>query len=377
MRIDRTPDPGRTVARLQGERALEGEYLGTATRFERLADAVEDCAMFLLDGAGRVRTWNTGAERITGYASGEAVGEHVSVLYREEDVRSGVPDHELREAAAEGHISEEGWRVREDGSAFRADVTITALRDEGKLVGYATVVRDRTRRRRERELLEQREHLEDLVATISHDLRNPISVAQGHAELAAETGDLDRLESTTRALERATELLDYLAKLAEEGSRTTELEPVGLPEATEAAWRGVETDGATLEVAGSTTLVADRQRLRQLLENLFGNSVEHGSTSNRPSPDDSAERGGSDVTVRVGPLETERERGFFVADDGPGIPEAERTEVFEMGYTTDPEGTGFGLAICERIADAHGWSLDVTDAAGGGARLEVSDVETG
>jgi PAS domain S-box-containing protein len=376
MGIDRSAAPDRALARLCGERALEREPGRTGTRFELLADAVEDCPMFLLDETGHVRTWNAGAERVVGYTSDGIVGEHVSALYRDEDVEAGVPDRHLREAAAEGYVEEECWRVRPDGSAFRADVTMVALREEGELAGYAVVARDRERHRdhREQARLERTEHLEDLVASVSHDLRTPLAVAEGNVELAVETGDLSRLEATTRALDRATDLLDDLARLAEEGSWVVDPEPVDLHEVATAAWWSVETDEATLDTEGSATVVADPRRLRQLLENLLANSVEHGSTGSRTPSDDAVEHAGSDVAVSVGPLEGE-EGLFFVEDDGPGIPEAERTEVFERGYSNDPDGTGFGLAICERIAEAHGWAIDVTDGSDGGARFEVSAVD--
>jgi PAS domain S-box-containing protein len=358
MRIGRSPGSGWSLDSPAGERAPEPDSGGTESGFELLFDAVEDRAMFLLDETGRVRTWNTGAERILGYPGDEIVGEHVSVLYRDEDVEAGVPGCDLREAAAEGYIRGEDWRVRADGSEFRADVTLAALRDGVDLVGYASVVRDLARGRRKQELLERTESLEHLVATISHDLRTPLAVAEGNVELAVETGDLSRLEATTRALERATELLDHLTKLAEDGRRITDPEPVDLREVATDAWLGVGTneDGPTLDVEGTATVVADRRRLRELFENLFGNAVQHA---------------GPDVSVRVGPLEREA-GGFFVEDDGPGIPEGDRTEVFEMGYSTDPDGTGLGLAICERIADAHGWAIEATDGADGGARFEVS-----
>jgi len=357
MRIDRFPGSGRSLDSPAGERALEPDSGGAESGFELLFDAVEDRAMFLLDGTGRVRTWNAGAERILGYAGEEIVGEHVSVLYRDVDVEAGVPGRDLREAAAKGRIRGEDWRVRADGSEFRANVALAALRDGVDPVGYASVVRDLDRRRREQELLERTENLENLVATISHDLRTPLAVAEGNVEAAVETGDLSRLEATTRALERATELLDHPAGLAGEGGRITDPEPVDLREVATDAWPGVGTDEdeATLDVEGSAAFLADRRRLRELFENLFGNAVQHA---------------GPDVTVRVGPLDGERGR-FFVEDDGPGVPEGDRTEVFETGYSTDPDGTGFGLAICERIAGAHGWAIEATDGADGGARFEV------
>ena len=243
---------------------------------------------------------------------------------------------------------------------------------------------------RERALAERNDQLRDLIRAISHDLRTPLSVAEGNVELARETGDLSRLESTEQALDRASELLDHLALLAEEGKRIREPKPTGVREVAEAAWSVVGTEEATLAAEVDLVVSADRQRFQQLLENLFGNAVEHSSTGSRtqsgdvaegtsasnqrpPDADDAIEHAGPDVTVTVGPLD--EKEGFFVEDDGPGIPEGERTEVFGAGYSYESEGRGHGLAICERIATAHGWEIEAVGPADGGARFEVSSVE--
>jgi PAS domain S-box-containing protein len=325
-------------------------------QFELMVETVEDYAIFSLDEDGFVQTWNSGAEKIKGYTADEIIGRHFSVFYPGEAVADGVPERNLREAAAEGRVVDEGWRVRKDGSEFWANVTITALREEDALVGYAKVTRDGTQRKREQELLEQKEQLEDLIAAISHDLRTPLAVARGNVDLAVETGDLSRLDATTRALVRAGELLDYLSLLAQEGKQIMEPESVDLREVAERAWQVVETETAALDVAEGGTLLADPQRLQQLLENLFRNAVKHA---------------GDDVSVRVGRL---GEGGFYVEDDGPGVPEAKRSEVFEMGYSDESGSTGFGLAICKQIAEAHGWFIGVADGTDGGARFEVSGV---
>jgi PAS domain S-box-containing protein len=344
--------------RKEYEHQLERNSHRTEAQFELLVDTVEDYAIFLLDPDGRVQTWNRGAENIKGYAHEEIVGEHVSVFYPGDDVAAGVPERNLREAKAEGHFRDEGWRVRKDGSTFWADVRITAIREDGEFLGYAKVTRDSTEQKRERDLLERKEQLEDLISAISHDLRSPLTVAAGNIELARTTDDLSRLDATMEALDRATELLDHLGRLAKEGTQILTPKPTDLRDVAETAWPLVGTEGAELVVEGSMTLVADRSRLQQLFENLFSNSVAHA---------------GVDVTVRVGLLDGRD--GFYVEDDGPGIPETERSTVFEMGYTTDTDGTGFGLAICNQIADAHGWNFGVTEGRWGGARFEVSSVD--
>jgi PAS domain S-box-containing protein len=346
------------VAKHRAETEFERSAQPSEARFELLVETVEHYAIVLLDEEGYIRTWNQGAERIEGYTGEEVVGEHLSFLYREEDVKAGVLERVLQNARTKGSAREEGWRVRNDGSEIWADVTITALREEGELVGFAEITRESIPSSQERDLLERTEQLEELVAALSHDLRNPLAVAMGNVELALETGDLSRLEKAKVAYSRAIKLLDYLRKLVEEGSDVTDLEPVDLREITELTWDFVETREATLAVEGRLTLLADRQRLQQLLENLLRNAIVHA---------------GPDVNVRLGPLEGTS--GFYVADDGPGIPESERSEVFELGYSSDPEGSGFGLAICRAIAGAHGWFIEAVEGTDGGARLEVSNVE--
>src|SRR5881392_2511630 len=152
--------------------------------FRQLVDDVQDVAIFMLDGAGRVSTWNTGAERIKGYRAEEIVGQHFSRFYPAQDIESGVPQRHLDSAAAEGRFQHEGWRVRKDGSTFWANVVVTAVRDDtGKLLGFAKVTRDLTERNRvEAELIRAKvgaerasEAKSQFLANMSHELRTPLN----------------------------------------------------------------------------------------------------------------------------------------------------------------------------------------------------------
>jgi PAS domain S-box-containing protein len=142
----------------------DGTDDGTATtsdQFASLVEAVEEYAIFMLDTHGRISTWNPGAERIKGYERDEIVGEHFSTFYTEDAIAERVPEQNLAKAAAEGSVEDHGWRVRKDGSRFWANVTITALYDDGELEGYAKVTRDMSDRRRfEQRLRRQRDALE-------------------------------------------------------------------------------------------------------------------------------------------------------------------------------------------------------------------------
>ncbi len=161
----------------------------------------------------------------------------------------------------------------------------------------------------------------------------------------------------------------------------------------EEVWRTVETDGVALDVRASRRVSADRSRLQQLLSNLFRNAVEHGPrvTESTDASDPAGDEGvvvtgeqsdgveGEANGLPGGPVATvtlgDTDDGFYVADDGPGIPESEREDVFEHGFTTSADGTGFGLSIVSNVADAHGWTVSVTESDAGGARFEFADVD--
>ncbi|WP_408957007.1 sensor histidine kinase [Natrinema sp. 74] len=204
-----------------------------------------------------------------------------------------------------------------------------------------------------REAERQSDRLEQFASIVSHDLRNPLSVAQGRLRAAVTTGEAEHLQEVDAALTRMDELIEETLSVARSGSQVEDPHEVPLVELANEAWTAVETGGATYDAVGDRTLRVDPARARQLFENLYRNAIEHGR---------------EDVHVRVGPCDG----GFFVSDDGPGIPEDERDEVLEQGYSTSEEGSGLGLAIVQAIADAHGWQVTVTESEGGGARFEFT-----
>lgn len=216
---------------------------------------------------------------------------------------------------------------------------------------------DVTERKEAEEKLRQRnEQLDEFASVVSHDLRNPLNVAEGRLKLAREECNSEHLQAVANAHKRMSALVEDLLTLAREGNRVSDIEPVNLARLVEACWRNVDTANATFRTRITGLIQADRRRLEQLLENLIRNAVEHG---------------GDDVTVTVGAIE----EGFYVEDDGPGIPEEERDVVFDTGYSTGEEGTGLGLSIVQRSVEAHGWNVRVTEGKDGGARFEFTGVE--
>jgi PAS domain S-box-containing protein len=222
------------------------------------------------------------------------------------------------------------------------------------VAAHTTTALDRIER--ERELERQNEQLEEFASIVSHDLRNPLNVAQGHLELARAGRDDEHLEAVARSHDRIGALVDDLLELAREGADAGDSEPVELAGLVAECWANVNTAAATLDVETASTVRADRSRLTQLLENLIRNGVEHG---------------GDDVTITVGDVDG----GFYVADDGPGVPDDERDRVFDSGYSTCEDGTGLGLAIVREIAEAHGCEVRLTESETGGARFEIVGFE--
>jgi signal transduction histidine kinase len=183
-------------------------------------------------------------------------------------------------------------------------------------------------KRRIDRLNRQKERLEEFASLVSHDLRNPLNVAEGRLELARVDGDESHLDAVSEAHARMRTMIEDLLTLARAETEVDTETPQSLAAVATAAWRSVETGAATLETPADATVLADRSRLQRLFENLIRNAVEHGA---------------ADATVTVGLLDDGR--GFFVADDGPGVPPDRRDAVFETGYSTGAEGTGFGLRI--------------------------------
>jgi len=210
-------------------------------------------------------------------------------------------------------------------------------------------------RARKKTLKRQNERLDEFTSVVSHDLRNPLSIAQGNIGLLRGEYDDDRIETVDNALTRMGDLIEDLLMLAREGKEVNSTEPTTIKEVATNCWENVETANAELSVRTDRTIQADRCRIAQLFENLIRNAIEHV---------------GQTVSITIG----EFKNGFYIEDDGPGIPNDERDTVFEAGYSTQTGGTGFGLSIVKQVAEAHGWEISVTEGTDGGARFEVSDV---
>jgi PAS domain S-box-containing protein len=286
-----------------------------------------------------------------------------------EDLSSGTPPYtqadaveKIREAAGGEPQVFDWYAERKDGTRFWVEVSMRHATVDGRPL-ILVIVRDVTdRKERERRLQRQNARLEEFASVVSHDLRSPLQVAAGRLDLAREECETEHHDVIERAHERMERIIDDVLWLAQEGQEIGSTTPVPLDEVIQRAWTIVADRADTAELTYADgrdalpVVVADRDRLRQLVENLFRNALDHA---------------GPEVTVTVGVLEG----GFYVADDGPGIPADEREDVFDAGYSTTEDGTGFGLHIVEQVAEAHGWTVRVADGSEGGTRFEFTGVE--
>jgi signal transduction histidine kinase len=313
---------------------------------------IED-PLFIADGDTRLVDYNDAADNVVPALDGSSIGTSVSAL---------VPGLDEAHTAEE---SPEELTLTGDGEPRHYSVRVSEIEGQPSTRGYVILLRDiteRTEREQEleearRELEQSNRRLEEFASVVSHDLRNPLNVAQLRLELAREHRDDEQLATVADAHDRMERLIDDLLEFAHEGVELDDLERLSLAEFAHNCWHTVETADATLVVDTDQAVCVDPDRLRQLFENLLRNAVDHGPP---------------DVTVTVGGLPD----GFYVADDGPGIPAGQRDRVLERGYSTASGGTGLGLSLVETAATAHGWEVTVTESEDGGARFEFTDVDT-
>ncbi|QLG49285.1 histidine kinase N-terminal 7TM domain-containing protein [Natrinema halophilum] len=325
--------------------------------WETVINNISD-SVFVLDAEDRIIDVNAVGARSYGLNRAEVVGTHASEVFSE------YPEVYSRFKAATE--SEEGVEIPTKYGRRIIDLEVTPLFDDsGRELGRVFVAHDLTdQKRRQQELERQNERLDEFASLLSHDLRNPINVAQGYADVAMEEyDDPVYVAEMQTSLDRMETLVDDALTLARESQTITDPEPVSVEDVVSAAWRNVDTVDATIAVEADWQTVADRSRLLRIFENLIRNAIDHA---------------GETVSITVGTIERDAdstnglvEHGIYVADDGPGIPPEKRDEIFEHGHTTSDDGTGLGLSIVGNAVEAHGWDISVAESDDGGARFEI------
>jgi PAS domain S-box-containing protein len=359
--------------------------------YQLMVESVRDYAIFMLDPAGYIASWNTGAERIKGYAADEIIGRHFSVFYPQSDIDSGKPPYELEVAAAEGRFEDEGYRIRKDGSMFWANVILTAVRDtDHSLIGFVKVTRDLTERRaaQQRAIADARRLAESEAANsakaqfltaMSHELRTPLNAIGGYTDLLTlglggpiTSEQIDYLERIRKSQHHLmgiiTDLLNFTR--IEAGQISYDIAPMDLTEVVEAVIpmlepqsiaRGIWLErGATAENA---VAMGDRAKVSQILMNILSNAIKFTPSGGR---------------VTVGTSTTAATASISVADTGPGIARDKVESIFEpfvqlgRSLSSAHEGTGLGLSISRDLAHAMSGDLHVTSAEGVGSTFTLT-----
>jgi PAS domain S-box-containing protein len=372
-----------TVRRLGEEqtraRALELEAVNRELfEYRRLVAGVRDYAIFMLDPAGHILSWNLGAERLKGYAPEEIIGKHFSTFYTPEDLARDHPAWELEVAIREGRYEEEGWRVRKDGTHFWANVTITAIRDDdGRLTGFAKVTRDLTERRAAEEelrltnerLAAANRELDQFATVAAHDMVSPLLTIRGFADriLRPETSSqqIERYAGFIRtSSDRLTNMLQALLAYARAGTDEVEGKAVDILAVIDqvlmdlGAAIGERRVDIRVEVPSGAAVTASENDLHAVLQNLIGNAVKFSGEEPR-------------VTIRAdASIEAWT---VSVEDNGPGVSAADQERIFdafERGYgASRMDGSGLGLAICQRLVERHGGAIGVDSAPDRGSRF--------
>ncbi len=348
-----------TIQDITERKETERRLRETGTRYRQILEHMSDFVL-ILEADGEIQYVSPSVERVLGYEHAEITGRDVfGFLHPDDRNGAAVQLAEIDESEESPPILE--YRVEHaDGSEFPAELRFTEIEFPDDTHGRVGVVRDVTERKeRERSLERKNEQLDSFASLVAHDLRNPLNVAELQLTLARETGESEHFEQVEHAHDRMSELIEDLLELAKSGIGIRDTQEIALDDVVFDCWQMVDSGEGTLSVTDDSSMrvVADEKRLREVFENLFRNAVDHG---------------GSAVAVEVGALT--RGGGFYVADSGPGILAERRDEVFEPGYSTAEQGTGFGLAIVREIVEAHGWQIDITDSDSGGTRFEISGV---
>lgn len=335
---------------------LERKRERSVERFQTLFQTAPD-PVFVLDAEGAIQAVNDAFCDLTGVSRIEVNGRPIEEVpaFPSDTVESLTADVRADGAAPDRSPYSVAFTAA-DGETRHAEInTATMPSDDGsEVVG---IFRDVTAHwRRRQELKRQNERLDEFAGMLAHELRNPLGIAQGYLRVARKDGTPTAYDEVDNALGRMEQMIDEMLDLARRPETTGDEEWTVFREVVEDTWKRTAPPDATLVLEDTDEEIStDPDRLIQVFRNLFRNAVEHA---------------GDDVTVRV----ERTSDGIAVEDDGPGIPEDERGDVFESGYTTN-DGTGLGLTIVEQIAEAHGWAVDIDAADDGGARFEISGMK--
>ena len=351
--VDRYVAVNRDITeRKRRERALEEERAKYAT----LAEQSNDAVAVVRDR--RIAFANERLGELLGHDPSALLGMDVDsfVAAEDQDLVLDRYEHRIDDDHATPPSQYEVKFVRSDGERRVAEISVAPITYEGD-AAVLTTARDITdRKERERALEREKERHREFAGVLAHELGTQLNVALGKLRLADKEAFDHRLNAVEVALQRMDEIIQRTMTLSRYGTPVEETTRVDLGMLAGHCWSRLETETATLVREEPPEILADRERIQHLLENLFQNAVDHT---------------GPGVEVRIGPLPD----GFYVADDGDGLPPDLGEDAFEAGRGSPGDGFGIGLTIVRRVVEAHGWSIDLATPSDGGTRFEVRNVD--
>jgi PAS domain S-box-containing protein len=337
------------------------EQIEAASRwYSNILEHSSDYVM-IVDDAGTIDYVSPAITRVMGYDPDEIVGTNAFDFVYPADIEAAIQALSNTMTGPDDEVAVEFRAEHADGSIRWLEARGRDFLDDPVIDGVMVNVRDvTTRKEREQTLETQTEMLGDLTGFLSADVQSALATLDEQVDRANDACETEHLTDAADSVDRIQSMLDTIMDLARPQPTIADRTPIDLGDVALTCWEAVEVDGSEADVTVETeqTVAADPERLRTLFENLFRNAVAHA---------------GPEVSVTVGDLPAGD--GFYVADDGPGIPRDERESVFEIGHAHSDAETGIGLAVVDQIASAHGWTVRVTDSSDEGARFEISDVD--
>ena len=365
-------------------------------RYHKMVVEVEDYAILLLDDHGVIRNWNTGAEKIKGYKEAEIVGKHFRIFYTPADQEAKLPERLIDEAAKKGKAIHEGWRQRKDGTLFWGSVVITALHDRlGSVIGFSKVTRDLTVRRVAEEKLRrysqhlefQNRELQQFAYAAAHDMKEPLRKLRYYNVSLMETmqGRLSQreelyLQRAAGAATRMQTLIDDLlaySRVSTDGGALGEVSLQQMMEEAKETFQDlIEETKGEIRTKDLPMVRGIAFQLRQLFENLLGNSLKYRARERQPVIQIIGERG---FYLPDGTTGTEgKAEEYFkitVVDNGIGFEQKKADRIFDIFQRLDNRdkfpGTGIGLAICKRVVQNHKGFILADSTPGNGARFMI------